>query len=51
MRFEFFVADRYLRSKKRTGFISLITWISVFGVALGTGVLIIVLSDRGWGAS
>jgi lipoprotein-releasing system permease protein len=44
MRFEVFVADRYLRSKKRTGFISLITWISVGGVALGVAVLIIVLS-------
>ena len=44
MRFELFIADRYLRSKKRTGFISLITWISVAGVGLGTAVLIIVLS-------
>lgn len=44
MRFELFIADRYLRSKKRTGFISLITWISVAGVALGTAVLIVVLS-------
>ncbi len=44
MRYEFFVADRYLRTKKRTGFISLITWISVVGVALGVAVLIIVLS-------
>ncbi len=44
MRYELFVADRYLRSKKRTGFISLITWISVVGVALGVAVLIIVLS-------
>jgi lipoprotein-releasing system permease protein len=44
MRFELFVADRYLRSKKRTGFISLITWISVAGVGLGTAVMIVVLS-------
>jgi lipoprotein-releasing system permease protein len=44
MRFELFVADRTLRSKKRTGFISFITWISVAGVALGTAVLIVVLS-------
>ncbi len=44
MRFELFIADRYLRSRKRTGFISLITWISVAGVALGVAVLIIVLS-------
>jgi lipoprotein-releasing system permease protein len=44
MRFELFVADRTLRSKKRTGFVSFITWISVGGVALGTAVLIIILS-------
>jgi lipoprotein-releasing system permease protein len=44
MRFEFFIADRTLRSKKRTGFVSFITWISVGGVALGTAVLIIILS-------
>jgi lipoprotein-releasing system permease protein len=44
LNFELFVADRYLRSKKQTGFISLITWISVAGVGLGTAVLIIVLS-------
>ena len=44
MQFELFVADRYLRSKKRTGFISLITWFSVIGVALGTAVLLIILS-------
>ena len=44
MRFELFVADRYLRSKKRTGFISFITWLSVGGVGLGVAVLIVILS-------
>lgn len=44
MRYEFFIAQRYLRSKKRTGFVSLITYISVAGVALGVVALIIVMS-------
>lgn len=44
MRYEFIIAQRYLRSKKRTGFVSLITWISVGGVALGVVALIVVLS-------
>lgn len=44
MRYELFIAQRYLRSKKRTGFVSLITWISVGGVALGVIALIVVLS-------
>ena len=44
MRFVLYVADRYLRSRKRTGFIALMAWISVAGVALGVAVLIIVLS-------
>lgn len=44
MRYELLIAGRYLRSKKRTGFVSLITWISVGGVALGVIALIVVLS-------
>lgn len=44
MSFEFFVANRYLRSKRRTGFISLITYISAFGVMIGVAALVIVLS-------
>lgn len=44
MRYELFLAHRYFRSRKRTGFVSLITWISVGGVALGVAVLIIALS-------
>ncbi len=39
-----FIANRYLRSKRRTGFISLITYISAAGVMLGTMTLVIVLS-------
>jgi lipoprotein-releasing system permease protein len=44
MRYEALVAGRYLRSKKRTGFVSLITYISIGGVALGVIALIVVLS-------
>jgi lipoprotein-releasing system permease protein len=44
MSFEFFIATRYLKSKRKTGFISLITYISVLGVMIGVAALIIVLS-------
>jgi len=44
MKYTTFIANRYLRSKRRTGFISLITWLSTGGVALGTAALVIVLS-------
>jgi len=42
--YELFIALRYLKSKRKTGFISLITYISVLGVAIGVAALIIVLS-------
>ena len=42
--FEFFIALRYIRSKRRTAFISTITYISFFGIAIGVAVLTIVLS-------
>ena len=42
--FEIFVAWRYLLTKKKTGFISIISMISIIGVAVGVGALIIVLS-------
>lgn len=38
------VGYRYLRSKKKSGFLSLITVLSVMGVALGVSVVIVVLS-------
>ena len=41
---EFFVAMRYLRGKRRMGFISLITYISAAGVFLGALVLVVALS-------
>ncbi|MFQ5823087.1 MAG: lipoprotein-releasing ABC transporter permease subunit [bacterium] len=44
MSYEFFIASRYLKSKRKTGFISLITYISIFGVMIGVAALIIVLS-------
>jgi len=39
-----FIARRYLRSKQRHGFLSLITLISVLGVIVGTAALIIALA-------
>jgi len=44
MRFEWFVGRRYLRAKHKQGFISLITVISLAGVALGVLALIVVLA-------
>ncbi len=44
MSYEFFIATRYLKSKRKTGFISLITYISILGVIIGVAALIIVLS-------
>ena len=42
--FELYLAFRYLRSKKTEGFISLSTWFSFVGIALGVATLIIVMS-------
>jgi len=44
MRFETFVALRYLRGKRKNRFISLITLISIAGVTVGVITLIIVLA-------
>ncbi|MBN1558709.1 ABC transporter permease [candidate division KSB1 bacterium] len=44
MSYELFVAFRYLKSKRKTGFISLISYISITGVTIGVAALIIVLS-------
>jgi len=44
MSYEFFIAKRYFRSKRRTGFISLINYLSIAGVMIGVAALIIVLS-------
>jgi lipoprotein-releasing system permease protein len=42
--YEWFIAFRYLRSKRRTRFVSIITYISIGGVLVGVAALIIVLS-------
>ncbi|MCD4484123.1 lipoprotein-releasing ABC transporter permease subunit [Chromobacterium vaccinii] len=44
MSFEAFIGLRYLRAKRRNGFISFISLISIVGIALGVAALIIVLS-------
>lgn len=44
MNVPFFIALRYLRSKRRTGFISLVTYISAAGVMIGTAALVVTLS-------
>lgn len=42
--YEWFIALRYLRSKRQTRFVSIITYISVGGVLVGVAALVIVLS-------
>lgn len=44
MRFEFFVAARYLRAKRRQAVVGAITTISIIGVAVGVASLIIALA-------
>jgi lipoprotein-releasing system permease protein len=41
---EWFIAFRYLRGKRKIGFISIITYVSAAGVFLGTLVLVVALS-------
>ena len=45
-RFELFIALRYLRAKRKQAVISIITAISVLGVAAGVMALIIALAMR-----
>jgi len=44
MKFELFVAARYLRAKRRQAVIGVITWISIIGVAVGVASLIIAMA-------
>jgi lipoprotein-releasing system permease protein len=44
MRFELFIATRYLRARRRQAFIGVITGISVLGVAAGVASLIVALA-------
>lgn len=41
---EFFIAGKYLRAKRKEGFISLITLLSVAGVILGVMALVVVIA-------
>lgn len=43
-RYEFFIGARYLRSRQRTAFVSLITFLSVVGVAVGVMTLMVVIA-------
>jgi lipoprotein-releasing system permease protein len=44
LRFELFIARRYLRAKRRQAFIGIITGISIVGVAAGVASLIVALA-------
>jgi lipoprotein-releasing system permease protein len=44
MNFPFFIAKRYFTTKKSRSFVHIISWVSLFGVAIGTAALILVLS-------
>jgi lipoprotein-releasing system permease protein len=44
MRFELFIARRYLRAKRREAFIGIITGISIAGVAAGVASLVVALA-------
>jgi lipoprotein-releasing system permease protein len=44
MSFEIFISRRYLKSKQKQAFISLITLLSIAGVAIGVMALIVVIS-------
>ncbi len=44
MPFEFFISKRYLKSKNQGGFLSLITLLSIAGVAVGVMALLVVIA-------
>lgn len=44
MSFEYFIAKRYFGAKRQTGFISIITYVSIAGIMIGVTALILVLS-------
>jgi lipoprotein-releasing system permease protein len=44
--FEFLIASRYLRARRSEGGISVMTWISLIGIALGVMALIVTLAVR-----
>src|ERR1700734_664755 len=45
--FEWMIALRYLRARRREGFVSVISGFSLVGIALGVATLIIVMSVMG----
>ena len=45
-RFEFMIAWRYLKARRTEGGVSVMTWISLIGIALAVAALIIVLAVR-----
>ena len=44
MKFELFVARRYLTARRKQAFISVITSISVLGIAIGVAALVIAIA-------
>jgi len=42
--FELWIAYRYLRARRQEGFISVVSWFSLIGIAIGVATLIIVMS-------
>ncbi len=44
MKFELFIAGKYLKAKRKEGFISLITFLSVAGVTVGVMALVVVIA-------
>jgi len=44
MNVPFFIAKRYFLTQKSSNFVHIISWVSLFGVAIGTAALILVLS-------
>ncbi|MEO7221064.1 MAG: ABC transporter permease, partial [Devosia sp.] len=43
-RFEWMIAGRYLRARRKEAFISVISWLTLIGVAIGVATLIVVMS-------
>ena len=44
MAFERFIAFRYLITKQRFGFMTVISWISIIGVTIGVAAIVVILS-------
>ena len=44
MNYSFFIAKRYFITKKSSNFVHIISWVSLFGISIGTAALILVLS-------